>query len=114
MLSGTSREREVKMPKTQVTVLARCKAKRGMAESLRKEIMNLVAPTRGEAGCLNYDLHESQEEEGLFVLYENWVSKEALEEHLEKPHLVAFKEKAPELLEGPLDISLWEMVSAKP
>lgn len=99
------------MLKNQVTVLARFRAKKGMEDKLRSEIMALVMPTRSEEGCLNYDLHQSREEEGLFVLYENWVSKEALDEHLEKPYLVAFKEKAPELMDGPLDISLWQMIS---
>jgi quinol monooxygenase YgiN len=99
------------MREKQVTVLARFQAKKGMEERVREEIMALVAPTRSEPGCINYDLHQSFEEEGLFVLYENWVSKEALDQHLEMPHLVAFKEKAPSLLAEPLDISLWRMIS---
>jgi quinol monooxygenase YgiN len=45
------------------------------------------------------------------MLYENWVSKKALDEHLAMPYLEAFKTKAGEILAEPLDITLWEMIS---
>ena len=34
-----------------VTVIARIKAKPGLEETVKKEVMNLVSPTRSEAGC---------------------------------------------------------------
>jgi quinol monooxygenase YgiN len=99
------------MADRKVTVIARFKAKPGMEETVRQEVMNLVAPTRSEAGCINYDLHQSSDDPSLLMLYENWVSKEALDEHLAMPHLEAFKAKADEILAEPLDITLWEMIS---
>jgi quinol monooxygenase YgiN len=33
-----------------VTVIARIKAKPGLEETVKKEVMNLVSPTRSEAG----------------------------------------------------------------
>ena len=42
---------------------------------------------------------------------ENWVSKEALDEHLKTPHLTALLEVLPDLLTEPIDLSLWSMVS---
>lgn len=94
-----------------VTVLARFKAKPGMEEQVKREILSLVAPTRAEAGCINYDLHRSPSDPALFILYENWVSMKDLEEHLAMPYLEAFKAKAGDLLAEPLDISFWEMIS---
>ncbi len=99
------------MADKKVTVLARFEAKRGKEEALRQAIMACVAPTRAEAGCINYDLHQSSDNKGLFMLYENWVSKKALDEHLEMPYLVELKTKAGELCAGPIDIALWEMIS---
>ncbi len=94
-----------------VTVLARFKAKPGLEEQVKGEILSLVAPTRAEAGCINYDLHRSPADPALFILYENWVSMKDLEDHLAMPYLEAFKAKAGDLLAEPLDISFWEMIS---
>ncbi len=99
------------MADKKVTVLARFKAKAGKEEALRQAITACVAPTRAEAGCINYDLHVSSEDKGLFMLYENWVSKQALDEHLATPYLVDLKAKADDLCSEPLDIALWEMIT---
>jgi len=101
------------MAENKVTVLAKCKAKPGMEEELRKELMALVAPTRSESGCINYDLHQSADDKALFILYENWVSKKDLDEHLAMPYLKAFLGKADEILAQPVDIALLEMISEK-
>lgn len=94
-----------------VTVIARCKAKPGLEQRVRDEILALVDPTREEAGCINYDLHVSAEDPRQFMLYENWTSKQALEEHLATPYLERFKGLAGELLEGPIDIALFGMIT---
>ena len=103
--------REGNMADKKVTVLARFKAKAGMEEAAKQAILACVAPTRAEAGCINYDLHQSADDKGVFMLYENWKSKEILEEHLATPHLMGLKAKADELFAEPLDISLWEMIT---
>ena len=99
------------MADKKVTVIARIKAKPGMEETVKNEVLALVAPTRAEAGCINYDLHQTADDKSVLMLYENWVSKKDLDEHLAMPYLEAFKAKAEELLAEPLDISLWEMIS---
>ena len=99
------------MPDKKLTIVARIKAKEGMEETVKKELLALVAPTRSEAGCINYDLHQSKKDKGLFMFYENWRSKEDLDEHLQKPNLKAFFGKAAEVLAEPVDISFWEMIS---
>lgn len=99
------------MAEKKVTVLATFKAKPGMADKVRNAVMALVPPTRREPGCINYDLHQSVDDENLLMLYENWVSKKDLDEHLAMPYLQDFLGKADEILAEPVDIKLWEMVS---
>jgi len=101
------------MNENKVSVLAKCKAKSGMEEELKKELMALVVLTRAESGCINYDLHQSVEDKALFILYENWVSKKDLDEHLAMPYLKAFLDKADEILAEPADITVLEMISEK-
>ena len=93
-----------------VTVVATIKAKQGLEETVKNEILALIGPTRAEPGCLNYDLHQSCDDKALFMLYENWVSKEDLDNHLAMPYLQAFLGKAPELVAEPVQIALWEML----
>ena len=99
------------MADTKITVLARFKAKDGMEEKIKQEIMACVAPTRAEAGCINYDLHQSTDDKRIFILYENWTSKQVLDEHLAMPYLKALAAAAEELCSEPLDITIWKMIS---
>jgi quinol monooxygenase YgiN len=96
-----------------VTVLAMAKAKEGMEETVRQELLSLVNPTRSEPGCINYDLHQADDDKSLFIFYENWKSKEDLEKHLGMPYLKAFLEKSGGLLAKPLEVILLEMISEK-
>jgi quinol monooxygenase YgiN len=41
------------------------------------------------------------------------MSKRDLEEHLQKPHIKAFMDKAGGMLKEPLKVSLWEMISER-
>jgi len=50
------------------------------------------------------------EDKTCFMFYENWVNKKDLEEHLKKPYIKTFLEKAEKLLDGPVKINLWEMI----
>lgn len=99
------------MARKKVTVVATCKAKPGQEDRVREEILALVDPTRAEAGCINYDLHVSSDDPGHFMLYENWVSKQDLDEHLATPYLERFKGLASEILAEPIQIQLFEMVT---
>lgn len=55
-----------------LTVIAHMRAKPGQEQALRDALLALIAPTQAEDGYVNYDLHESVEEPGLFYFYENW------------------------------------------
>jgi quinol monooxygenase YgiN len=90
-----------------VTVIVRVRAKAGQESRLRQELQRLLAPTRAEVGCINYDLHEPQTDPALFALYENWTSQAALDAHFQTPYLQAFFKLIPELSDGPSDIMKW-------
>lgn len=94
----------------QVTVIARARAKTGMEKLLREALQRALAPTRAEAGCLNYDLHESVADPRDFVFYENWVSQADLDAHLKSPHIKTLFEALPSLTEGHAEVTLWKMV----
>ena len=73
------------MANQQVTVVVRLKAKAGKEAQVRQELFNLLAPTRAEQGCSNFDMHEAPNDPALFLFHENWTSEEHLKRHFETP-----------------------------
>jgi quinol monooxygenase YgiN len=93
-----------------LTVLAQIKAKPGKETQVRQELLSLVAPSRKDAGCLNYDLHQALDHPALFLFHENWTSKAHLDQHLQKPDLQATLARLGQLVAEPPQITLWEKI----
>lgn len=96
----------------QLTIVAILHARRGLEEELGRRLEELVTPTRAEPGCINYDLHRSNTDKALWVLYENWVSPAALDIHFATDLLVRLLADADELLAQPFQLHRLAMVSA--
>ena len=95
------------MAESLVHVVARFQAKPGKEAALKAGLTALVAPTRKDPGYIAYDLFESVESPGSFVLVEAWESRELLAAHLDTPHLNGFKAAAPDLLAEPMSVELY-------
>lgn len=78
------------MNSRKVTAVARIKAKPGMQARVKEELQKLLAPTRSEKGCINYDMHQALDQEAHFLFLENWTSREPLDKHLVTPHIKNF------------------------
>lgn len=87
-----------------VTVFARMRAKPGKEQELRQALEALIEPTSEEAGYVNYDLHQRLDDGAALYFYENRESGEALDDHLNTPHLQQFTGILDGLLEGELHI----------
>ncbi len=96
-----------------LTLVAIAQAKPWKEKVLEETLLELVELTRKEAGCINYDLHRSIDKPGKFVFYENWVDQAALDHHRMMPYIVDFRPKVVDLLAGPLQIELYEMISQR-
>jgi quinol monooxygenase YgiN len=94
-------------PEQPVAVIARIRAKRDQINPTRAALETLIGPTRAEPGCVEYTLHESADEPGLFAFFERLKSKQALDEHLQTPHVARLRARADELFAEPVDITLW-------
>jgi quinol monooxygenase YgiN len=93
-----------------VTVVAQVQAKPGRETELRKELRSLLGPSRSDAGCINYDLHQRTDDPHQFLLYENWASQDHLTAHLQQPHVQSLLNKLKEMAAEPPSITLWENV----
>lgn len=96
----------------QLTVIAHLRALNGQIEETRDFLLGLVAPTRKEPGCVNYDLHQDDEHPEEFTFYENWAERSDWDAHMQTPHLARFQEARDELF-ALEKIRLMTMVSAR-
>ncbi len=77
---------------TPLTIVARIQANPDQTERVKDELSKLISPTRAEAGCIQYDLHQDNDNPAVFVFYENWESRELWQTHMNSPHLKAYLE----------------------
>ncbi|MCB2124149.1 MAG: putative quinol monooxygenase [Paracoccaceae bacterium] len=93
------------------TIIGTVVAKPETREELQAILAAQVAPTRAEAGCVNYEFHADAKDPCVFVFYENWTRREDLDDHLTKPHLKPLFDRQHELLARPVEIRHLRMLS---
>ena len=93
-----------------LTVVAIVKAQPGKEAEVRRELLSLVAPSRRDVGCLNYNLHQGMDDACLFVFHENWASRDHLDRHLQKPDLQAVLARVGQMVAEPPQILLLNRV----
>ena len=91
---------------TPLTIVAQIEAKPDQVELVKRELEKLIEPTLKEAGCLQYDLHQDNDNPAVFLFFENWENRELWLAHIEQPHIAAYKEATEGAVEG---FSLSEM-----
>lgn len=99
------------MAQEKVTVIAYIEVKPGTEEAFLKAASAVVAGTRAETACINYDLHQSDETPTLFMFYENWTSMEGLQQHAQSAHIQTFRSSIADLLAKPTDIKTYKMTT---
>ena len=96
------------MNEEQVTVIAYIEIKPGTEGAFRAELDKVIAATRAEPACLNYDFHQSATEPISFVAYENWTSMAGLDQHSKSAHIQAFRQSCAEIFAKPVEITIWK------
>ena len=94
-----------------VSVIAYLEVRPGSEAEFLRAAEDVIAATRQEEACLNYDLHQSSTESCRFVFYENWTSLAGLDQHSKSEHIRLFRERIGGILAKPTEITLWTMVS---
>jgi quinol monooxygenase YgiN len=99
---------------TVVTIIARIKAKPGMEQRMQQDLLALLAPTRSEVGCIIFDLLIDINDPTVFVLYENWESKAALDAHFEQPYVKQVLQAYEATLAEPIAVTFLTKVEPTP
>lgn len=85
-----------------LTVVAIFRARPGHEAALREALEAMLAPTRDEPGCVNYDLHVSADDAALFFFHETWRSADDHQAHLRTRHVRHLLEVVPAMLLEPI------------
>jgi quinol monooxygenase YgiN len=81
-------------------VVALITAKPGSEVIVEEALQRLVVASRGDRGCISYDLYASESVPGTFVTIEAWGSREDLDTHMASPHIADFITTAGDHFEG--------------
>ncbi len=74
-----------------LVIVARIEANAGQENIVRTALSKLIEPTLKEAGCIQYDLHQDNDNPALFMFYEIWENRELWQDHLKSHHILANK-----------------------
>lgn len=85
-------------------VLARITVQPQAAAKARTILAELASHTRGEPGCLRYELYQQAEHRQVFQTVEMWQDRAAAEAHMRTPHVGAAIAAIGPLLAGPPEI----------
>ncbi|MFT3746612.1 MAG: putative quinol monooxygenase [Pyrinomonadaceae bacterium] len=99
------------MSDEKIVLIARLKVKPDMVEVAKKAALAIVDESRAEEGCVNYDVHQSVEDETLFFWHETWTHKGAIDEHFEKPFFGEFFKTVEQVAAEPPQITLTKKIT---
>jgi quinol monooxygenase YgiN len=97
------------MPAT-VHVVARFVARAGKEQPLKTVLNTLIAPTRRELGCYQYDLLENPKDPRDFCFVERWESEKSVDQHAASAHVQQVLAQVETLVEEPPDIRRYHQV----
>jgi quinol monooxygenase YgiN len=92
------------MSKNSLFVFAKISPKGEYFKNAKQAITRIIAQTQEESGCLQFEVHENEEQDTLF-LYEEWRSADDLKEHHEKSYTQEIFENYKEWLAQPVEIT---------
>lgn len=81
-----------------IYVVATLELKPNSFDAAVKAATPCVEETRQEDGCISYDLHQDVMDKSKLVFVERWRDMAALKAHFTAPHLLAWRNKAADLV----------------
>ena len=93
-----------------VHVVARYLAKPGKEDEVKSVLMALVAPSRRELGCYQYDLLRNPAEPRDFCFVERWEDDRTVDQHSATAHVQAARASVEDLVEVPPDVRRYHIL----
>jgi len=91
-------------------IFARFHARPGNEGAVAEALLDILAPSREEPGCLSIHAFRSIRDPQLFYIHSRWNDEAAFEDHAGLPHTVRFLERVEPLIDHPLDVTRAERI----
>jgi quinol monooxygenase YgiN len=89
-----------------VAVLAFFNPKPGSEAALESLLRGMVAPSRAEPSCLQYDLHHEAGEGRRLVIHETYKDAEGVAAHRACSHYLEYRRQVESLIDGPIAVTV--------
>jgi quinol monooxygenase YgiN len=89
----------------EVFIFARFHARPGNESAVADALLDVLAPSREEPGCVSIHAFRSMRDPRLFYIHSCWKDEAAFECHAGLPHTLRFVERVEPLLDHPLDVT---------
>ena len=99
------------MKKSYLTLVVHILVKEAYREEIKAELLKLIRPTRGEEGCIAYDLHQDNDNPNLKIKKEKWVNQEYLTKHSQSDHIAAYRIISKDKLENVTAYKMTELTN---
>jgi quinol monooxygenase YgiN len=86
-------------------VFARFHARSGQDDAVARVLLDVLAPTRAEPGCLAINAFRSVRDPGLFYIHSRWKDEAEFDKHAGLPHTVHFVERVEPLIDDAFDVT---------
>jgi quinol monooxygenase YgiN len=98
----------------ELTLIAHLVARPDKIAETAEFLLSLVDATRPEDGCIEYHLHQGNEDPTVFIFYESWKTRHHWDVHMGRPLVQAIASRAADLLAQTPRIELMTMISKRP
>jgi quinol monooxygenase YgiN len=89
----------------EVFIFARFHARPGNESAVAEALLDVLAPSREEPGCLSIHAFRSMRDPQLFYIHSRWKDEAAFDRHAGLPHTVRFVERAEPLIDHAFDVT---------
>jgi quinol monooxygenase YgiN len=86
-------------------IFARFHARPGAEGGAAEALLEVLAPTREEPGCLSIHAFRSTRDPRLLYIHSRWKDEAAFERHADLPHTRRFVERVEPLIDHALDVT---------
>ena len=89
----------------EVFIFARFHARPGNESAVAEALLDVLAPSREEPGCVSIHAFRSMRDSQLFYIHSRWKDEAAFERHAGLPHTLRFVERVAPLIDHALDVT---------
>jgi len=86
-------------------IFARFHSRPGNEDAVAEALLNNLAPTREEPGCLSIHAFRSIRDPKLFYIHSQWADEAAFNKHADLPYTIRFVECVEPLIDHPFDVT---------